>query len=399
MKDIVIVANFTQVPGEKGNNRFAYLADILKDRCKTELITSSFSHNLKRQREAVQNETDTGVKVTQIFEPGYSRNISLKRFYSHWVWGRNVRKYLKNREKPDAIYCAVPSLTAPLMVGRYCQRNHIKFIIDVQDLWPEAFKMVLHIPVVSDIIFAPFNWIANGIYKRADEIVAVSDAYVHRALAVNRKCQSGHAIYLGTKLKTFDEAAAKVAPLYQKKEDEVLLGYCGSLSASYDIANLIYAVKKLEDKGIDGTKLVIMGDGGHRQLFEDISRETGVDACFTGQLSYEQMCAQLKACDIVINPIRSGSVASIINKHGDYAASGLPVVNSQDSPEYRELVVQYHMGLNCNNEDADDMAEKLEQLILNPQLRLEMGKNARKCAEERFDREFTYREILKILQV
>lgn len=399
MKDIVIVANFTQVPGEMGNNRFAYLADLLKSQCKAELITSSFSHNLKKQRTAVQNETGAGVKVTQIYEPGYSRNISLKRFYSHWVWGRNVRKYLKNREKPDAVYCAIPSLTAPLAAARYCQRNHIRFIIDVQDLWPEAFKMVLRVPVVSDMIFAPFTWIANQIYKRADEIVAVSDAYVRRALSVNRKCWSGHAIYLGTKLKTFDEAAARVAPLYQKAEGEVLLGYCGSLSASYDITNLIYAVKKLTDKGIAGTKLVIMGDGGHRQLFEDTAWKTGIDVLFTGQLSYDQMCAQLKECDIVVNPIRRGSVASIINKHSDYAASGLPVVNSQDSPEYRELVETYQMGFNCRNEDVEDMADKLEQLILNEQLRREMGKNARRCAEERFDREFTYREILKILEV
>jgi glycosyltransferase involved in cell wall biosynthesis len=104
-------------------------------------------------------------------------------------------------------------------------------------------------------------------------------------------------------------------------------------------------------------------------------------------------------CLVCVNPIVGTSAASIINKHGDYAAAGIPVINTQASQEYRELVAQYHMGLNCNNEDADDMADKLEQLILNPQLRLEMGKNARKCAEERFDRVFTYREILKILQV
>lgn len=60
--------------------------------------------------------------------------------------------------------------------------NNVRFIIDIQDLWPEAFKMVFKLPIVSDIVFAPFNFLANGIYKRADEIIAVSDTYVNRAL-------------------------------------------------------------------------------------------------------------------------------------------------------------------------------------------------------------------------
>ena len=51
------------------------------------------------------------------------------------------------------------------------------------------------------------------------------------------------------------------------------------------------------------------------------------------------------------------------------------------------------MGLNCNNEDAHDMADKLEQLVRDEDMRLEMGKNARRCAEERFDRANSYKEI------
>ena len=51
------------------------------------------------------------------------------------------------------IYCAVPSLTGPYLISRYCKKNKIKFIIDIQDLWPEAFKMVFDVPIIKDIIF------------------------------------------------------------------------------------------------------------------------------------------------------------------------------------------------------------------------------------------------------
>ena len=91
------------------------------------------------------------------------------------------------------------------------------------------------------------------------------------------------------------------------------------------------------------------------------------------------------------------SAATIINKHGDYAASGKPVLNTQNSEEYRKLVEEYRMGFNCRNGDAADLAEKLDRLMNDSGLRQEMGRNARRCAEEKFDRAKTYRQLADVI--
>ena len=115
-------------------------------------------------------------------------------------------------------------------------------------------------------------------------------------------------------------------------------------------------------------------------------------------LSYDKMCSLLNICDITVNPITHKAAQSIINKHADYAASGLPVVNTQENREYRDLVKEYQMGLNCNNNDAVDMSRKIRQLIDNTDLRIKMGKNARRCAEEKFDRKNTYKKIVDLIE-
>lgn len=395
MKDVVVIANFCRDFSKDDNGRFVYLCNELSKEHNVEIITSDFSHIQKEHRKPLQVEWP--FKITFLHEPGYKKNISVKRFFSHFAWGGSVKNYLNNRKKPDVIYCAFPSLTAAFYSARYCEKNKVKFIIDVQDLWPEAFKMAFDIPVISDILFMPFTWLADSIFKKADEVIAVSDAYINRVLSVNKKCSIGHTVYLGTDLKKYDRAAL-YTPLYKKTSGEVWVGYCGSLAASYDIPNLIHAIKMLSDKGVKGLKLFILGDGTHKKQFEDIANDLNVEAVFTGRLPYNQMCAQLNECDIVVNPIKRGSAASIINKHADYAASGLPVVNSQENLEYRNLVNQYYMGLNCKTGDSKDMAEKLEQLILDETKRVEMGKNARRCAEEKFDRRRTYSVIFSLLQ-
>lgn len=391
--DILIIADFSGSFDGKNNNRFVYLAEMLSKDHNVEIVTSDFYHGKKEYFSVTT--FNFPYKVTMLHEKKYNKNISLKRFYSHFVWGREVKKYLKNRKKPDVIYCAIPTLTAANKAAKYCKKNNIKFVIDIQDLWPEAFKMVFNVPVLSNIIFAPFNWLANGIYKRADEVIAVSDTYVNRALSVNKKCKKGHSVFLGTNLDTFD-SNVKNNPV-EKPDGEIWLAYCGTLGASYDIRCVIDALVIAREKGVTLPRFIVMGDGLRKAEFEAYANEKGIDAVFTGRLPYDEMCGYLCACDITVNPIAHGSAGSIINKHADYASSGLPVLNTQESIEYRQLVELYNMGYNCKNGDAVDLAEKLTVLLQDRELCLKMGENARRCAEERFNRANSYKKISDVI--
>lgn len=383
--DIVIVANFCMDFSKYENGRFTYLARLLSKEHDVELVTSRFSHASKKQRNDEDYQKDQ-YKVTLIDEPGYARNISLRRFYSHDIWGKNVMHYLKQRKKPDVVYCAVPSFSGAARVGKYCNKNGIRFVVDVQDIWPEAFKMILNVPVISDLMFLPLTILANKVYRRADAICAVSQTYADRGMRRNKRCKDARVVYLGTDLRVFDESSAG-EPLLYKPEGEIWLGYCGSLGKSYDIPCVIRALEKLNREDV---RLIVMGDGENREAYQTLATEKGVNVLFAGRLNYGQMCATLAQCDLTVNPITSGSAGSIINKHGDYAAVGLPVLNTQDSLEYRNLVDSYGMGLNCVNGDAGDLAEKLEKLLADPELCRQMGENARRCAQERFDRRQTY---------
>ena len=393
MKDIVIISHFCYDFSVSDNGRFMYLAKHLSKEHNVEIITSSFCHASKKKRESLT--VTWPFKITFLDEYGYKKNVSMKRFVSHYIWGKNVEKYLKVRKKPDVVYCAIPSLTGPLAAAKYCESNDIKFIIDIQDLWPEAFHMVFCIPIISNVIFSPFQIIVNQIYRKADEICAVSESYVKRALSVNKKTKKGHTVFLGTNLITFDYYASN-EPFICKRSGELWIGYCGSLSTSYDIASVIDALDILNRKKIT-PKFIVMGDGVKKDEFQNYALIKNVDALFTGNLPYDQMCALLCECDIVVNPIVKRSAASIINKHGDYAASGRPVINTQDSVEYRALVEGYEMGFNCQNGNAEDIAEKILLLLNDENLRKIMGKNARRCAEEKFNRQNSYLELIETI--
>lgn len=384
--DILIISDFMGKMDESGNGRFDYLAKMLIDKNDVEILTSDFNHNTKSYFENIPNGLP--YKVTMVHEGPYHKNVCLKRNYAHVIWSGSVKKYLHARKRPDVIYCAVPPLSAAFVAAKYCEKNHIRFIIDIQDLWPEAFKMVFHIPLFSKLIFTPFDWMADGIYKRADEVIGVSQTYVNRALKVNHKCNKGHSIFLGTDLDTFDKNVQENI-VKREDSDEIWLGYCGTLGSSYDLPVVFDAVRKIKNKNL---KVIVMGDGPKRKEFEKKAKRLNVQ--FTGLLPYPRMCGMLSACDIVVNPIMKGAAQSIINKHMDYAMSGLPVINTQECEEYRNLVKRYECGINCRCGNSDDVADAILKLIEDSDKRKQLGDNHRTMAEKLFDRKQSYQELV-----
>lgn len=395
MKRVLIIAHFCSEFDGSGNNRFNYLVERLSSENKeihVELMTSDFSHNNKKKRKKVDINV-TNYKLTLIEEPIYKKNISIKRFFSHYVMARNLEKMLTKIGKPDVIYCAVPSLDVAYTAAKYATDNKIKFIIDVQDLWPEAYKLLFKLPIFSDVLYYPMARKAKKIYQSADNIIAVSETYLEKALQYNDNAKDNAVVFLGTDLELFDKL--KIENKHKKENaNEIWLAYVGTLGHSYDLTIVIQALRILKEKDI---RLIVMGDGPLKEKFELLAKKYSVKVDFMGRLPYAKMVGVLSSCDIAINPISKGAAQSIINKHGDYAAAGLPVINTQESAEYQELVMDYSMGLNCDNNSPEDVAEKILYMVENTDKRHEMAANSRLLAEKKFDRQHTYKRIIELI--
>ncbi|QIB68150.1 glycosyltransferase family 4 protein [Aminipila butyrica] len=381
----------------KDNDRFKYIANKLGIGYSVKVLTSAFFHTQKKHT-SKQSEKLGNYELIYIQEPGYKKNICLKRFYSHYIYGRNIRRYLEALEKmPAIIYCAVPSLSGAFSAVRYAKNKDIPIIIDIQDIWPDAFKLVFNPPIVGSLIYYPIKKMADYIYRNATEIVAVSETYCKRAAAVRTLESPGSAIYLGTSFDAFDS----ISPLSEaKQENEIRLMYIGTLGHSYDLKCAMDAYRVAIEKLSRAAQLTfwVLGDGPLLNEFQQYARDRKLNIVFKGRLNYQDMVAYLKDADIAINPIAGTSMASIINKHGDYAAAGLPVVSTQDSEEYKRLLNDFEAGFTCKSGDAEAVAEKICFLVENSEIRKAMSANSRKMGEALFNRDKTYNKIEEIIE-
>lgn len=397
--DVLLICNFWHFEFEKQSSRYRTMADVLVEDggFDVEVISSTFRHQTKKQRNLAQTaQCKAPYKVTLLPEPSYYRNISVKRLWAHHCLAKQIEQYLKKRKRPDVIICSVPSLSVGSAVTKYAVRNNIRVIVDIQDLWPEAYKMALNLPILSDILFFPMMVQANRIYQRADRISAVSETYVQRGLRNNQKVSNGLSLYIGTDSKLVEHSIQGCH--IEKAPDEFWIGYVGALGHSYDICSVIDAIAVLMQKGIKNIVFKIMGEGTLMEDFQQYAAEQRVTCDFTGFLSYGKMMATLMSCDVAVNPIVGSSVASIINKVSDYAMAGVPVINTQKSPEYRALIDHYGCGINCENGNVQELADAIYRLYCDEHLKKSMGIASKKLADEEFDRSKTYIQMVELIK-
>lgn len=398
MLDVVIVSNFWHFPSEKSSSRYHSIASLTTlESLSVEVLTSRFYHTKKQRRDNIADIlAEVPYKVTLIEEKKYKKNISLSRIFAHRQFANGVINYLSARKKPDVIYLFVPPTGLAQKVVSYAKRNNIRIVIDVLDLWPEAFEMVLP-GVIAKTVLAPMKKSVEYAYRNADEVVAVSNAYVKRIVEHNPREAIGHSVFIGTDIDVFDKAADSAPPLDNKMRP-ITMAYIGMLGHSYDLCGVMDAMQLLIKQGFDNVELLIMGEGPLKEKFQNYALQNNLPVRFTGRLPYEEMVKKLVKCDIGLNVLDGKSVASIINKHADYVSAGIPIINVQKNQEFGDLLEEYNAGLISQPGEVEALANAIYTLATNDELRQRMGQNSRRLAEERFDRKTAYKEIVEVIK-
>lgn len=400
MKKIAMIVTDVALAGEKGLGRMLYLAELFcKNGYEVELITSRFQHWLKRFRteeEMAAARENAACKVTFLEEMSYTKNVQVRRILSRRGLTRRVKAHLE-ANRYDLIYSQIPDNHLASVAAAHAKKRDIPFVVDIEDLWPEAMRMVLDIPVVSDILFSYFTVTAKKTYRLADAAVGSSDTYRDEPLKYGVKIPQSVTVYVGNDLAAFDAEAEENASLVEKPEGEFWVTYAGTLGTSYDIATLIRAADILEKRGESRLRVILLGDGPLRHEFEALAGELAGKVRFVGYVPHSLMAAYLCKSDVTVNSLVKKAAQSIVSKIGDYLASGHPMINTGLDPEFWAKVEADGFGVNVQPEDPEALADAIAGLMADPEGCARMGETARRIGREQFDRPHSYMKIVRLV--
>jgi glycosyltransferase involved in cell wall biosynthesis len=158
---------------------------------------------------------------------------------------------------------------------------------------------------------------------------------------------------------------------------EHVIGLVSSLVAHEGIGTLLEAVKLLNDQGVKARALIV-GDGPERTALQRQAADLGLDAIFTGRVPSSRVRDYHAVLDVFVVPRTPDRVCQLVTplKPVEAMASGLPVVVSSVRA-LAEIVQDGETGLLFPPLDAGALADRLSQLIDNPELRRKLGARAR----------------------
>ena len=310
-----------------------------------------------------------------------------------------IRWFKKNYNDYDLVYTNMPGAGTNIAMSRICKKNNIKMIVDVRDLRPEVFRVLLKQEWLYKIVTYRMKLKADKAYNTADELLAVSNEYLQRGLSANNHCRNPKAVYIGAILDKFYSGIEKYAPRIEKPEREIWATYAGTLGTTYDLYTLLDVAKSLQNKGYQNLRFKILGQGPEAEplkLYAKTNEIANVD--FIGFVDYEMMAAYLSKSDMTINSLKARASQSIINKVADYFAAGIPVLNGSLCKEMRDLVDDYMAGVNFEPENVESLEKAILYIINNPEESKVMGVHAKALALEKFDRKTSYLEIIKTIE-
>ena len=415
-KRIAVVTMGVKLGDEtRGYTRFRFLSELLaREGFAVDLVTSTFQHWEKAQRDCSKPcYQGLPYRIVFIEEPGYTKNLDLGRIRSHHVAAKNLREHFaENAGAYDLVYAEIPPNDVARVCAEAAEAQGIPFVADINDLWPEAMRMVVDIPVVSDVAFYPFARDAKRVYQLLSGAVGTSDEYAARPAKDRQRPYPHVTVYVGNDLAAFDAGASRFADAIEKPADVVWVTYAGTLGASYDVATLVRAAALLEQErlvrtgapagpagqAIPPVRVKVLGDGPDREKLQALAAELNAPADFLGYQDYAHMAAYLSASDIVVNSLVKSAAQSIVTKIGDYLASGKPMVNTGSSPEFRSKVSADGFGVNVEAENPRALADEIAKLAGHASLRKIMGAKGRAVAEREFDQPRSYRAIVDLLR-
>lgn len=213
--------------------------------------------------------------------------------------------------------------------------------------------------------------IVKMVWTQADAVMSNSQGLKDLALKSSPNQEIG-VIYNGVDT---DEFYSK----YNYSKDIFNILCLTRLTPRKGVAYLIDAMAKLVVK-YPQVKLKIVGEGDSKQkLMNQVKKLSLGDAVeFTGLIRHENLAPIYRKAHAFVLPSLNEGMSNVIL---EAVASGLPIVTT-DTGGSKELTRDGVNGFIVKMKDSDDITEKLEQLVTNPELCSRMSKESRKIAKE-----------------
>lgn len=325
-----------------------------------------------------------GIRVVRTFlYPTKSANI-LKRLICYFSFVLSSyfigKKYC---QKPDLIYMESPPLFLGYSLLKLSKYWNVPYVLNLSDLWPDAFVTLGKLKKNS-IQYKLMKNLEKKLYKNAAGITCQTNGILEEV----KKIVPEKEIELITNGVEVEKFGNFLRCENLRKEfgwdGKFVLVYTGLHGVSQGLDQIVKVADQIKEK--EDIFFSLIGDGPEKEKLIKMAKEKKLkNIQFFPLQKREKIPEILASAEVALIPLAVNFKEAVPSKTYEAMASGIPLISISEG-EVSKLVEDFQMGLTVPPQDIVSLKEKILYLYENEDKRLEFGKNARKSAENFYDR-------------
>ena len=385
---------FATRKGITGTRSYEFARYLVRKGHRVTMMTSGLANRefpVPEGKQYAEFETE-GIYVVAIAaaynDPQVGTGMSgLQRMFKFYQFAWSACRIGKKFPAPDVVFATHTPLTIGLAGLTLSQHFRVPFVFEVRDLWPEALVNVGALKYPLAIWW--LEQMAKKIYTGAKHIIALSPGMKEGIVRAGMPVEKVTVIPNASDLDLFrPDLDGSVQRERLGLGDKFAAIYFGAMGLANGLEYVIEAARILTERGNNNIVFVLHGSGGKRAELEKTASEYKLtNVIFSSLVPDKKQVARIVAgCDVCLTIYRATKEHTWSpNKMFDGLAAGKPVLINVPG-WLGETIENNKCGRCLDAKNPKVLANALEELAADPELCLQMGKNARELAEREFDR-------------
>ena len=281
-----------------------------------------------------------------------------------------------------------------------CRRDHIPFIYNLQDIFPDSL-VGTGLAKKDGLLWKIGRVIENFTYRNADKIIVISQDFKRNIMAKGVPEEKIEVIY-----NWVDEQAVVRVPRNENKlfekynldPNKFYITYCGNIGLTQNMDLLLDVAKELSSE--ENIHFVLVGEGADKaRVVKRVENENINNISFLPFQPYEDISHvfSLGNAGLIISKPGVGE-NSVPSKTWSIMSAECPVIANFDENEIKSILNDNNCGIFTKAGDKEAFKNAILELYHNQEKAVQLGKNGRQFIMENLTREIGTSKYVKVVK-
>lgn len=342
----------------------------------------------KRSKEKIN-----GVNVIRTYEFA-RKNGTLRLIFNYLSFAISASlKVFKLEQDFDIVYVyEISPITMGIPAIIYKKLNKVPLHLYCCDLWPESISGV--IKNKKNIIYKFVTRMSKWIYSNCDQITVTSKPFI-KYLIDNHGIEKNKIFYLPQHAEDIKVNRRVV------NRDCIEFIFMGNIGTAQDIECILKASEILKNKG-KRFKVNFVGDGSFLEKSKEIVKKSNLEnyIIFHGRHAQSEMSKFYENSDVCLLTLKGDSFVgmTIPGKLQGYMSAGKMVLGAINGAA-QEIIKEAQCGISVPASDFNSLVIAMEEIINNPEICEEYGKNSRKYYDQNFTKDIFIERLINKFEI